>query len=126
MDAHLRIAKPVVLIVEDEPIIRWASADMLTDSGFDVIEARDADEALSVLRSRDDVRVLFTDIDMPGSIDGLELAAIAHALWPKLRILVTSGKSVPSPRALPEFGRFVGKPYAQEQIVRDIGRLLAA
>ena len=70
------------------------------------------------------LRVLFTDVDMPGSIDGLELARIAHALWPKLRILVTSGKN--APRALPEHGRFVGKPYVHEQIVRDIGRLLAA
>ena len=126
MDAHRAIPNPVVLLVEDEPIIRWASADMLTDAGFDVVEARDADEALSVLRSRPDVCVLFTDVDMPGSIDGLELARIAHALWPKLCILVTSGKSAPAPRALPEFGRFVGKPYVQEQIVRDIGRLLTA
>jgi CheY-like chemotaxis protein len=126
MDAHRRIAKPVVLIVEDEPVIRWSSADMLSDAGFEVIEARNADEALSVLRSRDDVRVLFTDVDMPGSIDGLELARVAHALWPKLRILVTSGKNAPALRALPENGSFVGKPYVQEQIVRDIGRLLAA
>lgn len=126
MSAQRRIVRLLVLLVEDDPVIRWASADMLCDAGFQVIEACDADEALAILRARSDVRVLFTDIDMPGSIDGLELAHAARELCPAMRILVTSGKSAPSPRAMPQHGRFIDKPYAPEQIIGDIGRMFAA
>jgi CheY-like chemotaxis protein len=119
-------ARPLVLLVEDDPLLRWASAETLTQAGFDVIEAADAHAALAILQGRDDVRVLFTDIEMPGLMDGLELARRARELWPALRILVTSGRAAPPPRTLPARGRFVGKPYAQDEIVRDIDRLLAA
>lgn len=124
-DPHANAFQIVVLIVEDEPIIRWAGADMLREAGFDVVEAVGADEALRILQAREDVCVLFTDVDMPGSIDGLELAHAARRLRPSLCILVTSGKSALDAHALPQHGRFVDKPYAQERIVRDIGRLLA-
>ena len=128
-DAHTNaraIGKLLILLVEDDPIIRWASSDMLCEEGFCVIEAGDADSALLILHARSDVRVLFTDIDMPGSIDGLELAHKARKLWPELRILVTSGKRAPGQRAMPRDGRFIDKPYAREQIVRDIGRMFEA
>jgi DNA-binding NtrC family response regulator len=129
MDAHTDAranGKLLILLVEDDPIIRWASSDMLCEEGFCVIEAGDADSALSILHARSDVRVLFTDIDMPGSIDGLELAHKARKLWPELRILVTSGKKAPGQRAMPRDGRFIDKPYAREQIARDIGRMFEA
>lgn len=126
MTAQSRLIRPLVLLVEDDPLLRWASAEALAQAGFDVIEAPDAHAALAVLQNRDDVSVLFTDIEMPGLMDGLELARRARELWPALRILVTSGRGAPPPRTLPARGRFVGKPYAQEEIVRDIDRLLAA
>lgn len=116
------ILQRLVLIVEDEPMIRWSGADMLREAGFDVIEAGGADDALTILHAHR-VGVLFTDVDMPGSINGLELAHIARGLWPALRILVTSGKCKPGPAAMPKHGRFVDKPYAQERIVRDIGAM---
>jgi CheY-like chemotaxis protein len=115
-----------VLLVEDDSLLRWASAEALAQAGFDVIEAADAHTALVTLQSRDDVSVLFTDIEMPGMMDGLELARRARDLWPALRILVTSARSAPPARTLPARGRFVGKPYAQDEIVRDIDRMLAA
>jgi DNA-binding NtrC family response regulator len=129
MDTHTKaraIGKLLILLVEDDPVIRWASADMLCEEGFCVIEAGDADSALLILHARSDVRVLFTDIDMPGSIDGLELANEARKLWPALRILVTSGKRAPGQRAMPRDGRFIDKPYAREQVVRDIGCMFEA
>jgi CheY-like chemotaxis protein len=126
MDERPRHIRPLVLLVEDDPLIRWASAEALNQAGFGVIEAADAQAAFAILQSRSDVSVLFTDVEMPGRMDGLELARRARELWPALRILVTSGRGAPPALTLPARGRFVSKPYAQDEIVRDIGRLLAA
>ena len=126
MDKNRRSNGPAVLVVEDDPLIRWTGADTLADAGFDVIEAQNADEALVILQARPDILVLFTDVDMPGTLDGLELAAIARRRWPRLHILIASGRRRPQPRQLPQNGRFVPKPYAPEQIARDIGAMLAA
>jgi CheY-like chemotaxis protein len=100
----------VVLLVDDEPLIRLLAADSLQDAGFDVAEAGSADEALAVLRSRSDVGLLFTDINMPGELDGLELAELVHRSWPVVKLLVTSGKGLRAP--LPDDGRFLCKPYS--------------
>jgi CheY-like chemotaxis protein len=125
MDTH-RSHRPAVLIVEDDPLIRWSGADTLAEAGFDVIEAGGAEEALAILEGRNDVLVLFTDVDMPGRFDGLELARIAHDRWPWMHIIVASGRRQPGDRQMPDNGRFVAKPYAPEQIARDIDALLAA
>ena len=121
-----RALRPTVLIVEDDPLIRWSGAETLADAGFDVLEAASADEALEVLEARDDIHVLFTDIDMPGRLDGLELARIAHQRWPWMRIIVASGRREPQHRRMPQNGVFISKPYAPEEIVRDIDAMLAA
>jgi CheY-like chemotaxis protein len=121
-----RARGPTVLIVEDDPLIRWAGAQTLEDAGFDVIEAANADEALEALESRDDILVLFTDIDMPGRLDGLELARIVRQRWPWMRIIIASGRRDAERRRIPDSGVFVPKPYAPEEIVRDIDALLAA
>jgi CheY-like chemotaxis protein len=112
--------------VEDDPLIRWSGADTLAEAGFDVIEAGGAEEALAILEGRNDVLVLFTDVEMPGRFDGLELARIAHDRWPWMHIIVASGRRRPSDRQMPDNGRFVAKPYAPEQIARHIDALLAA
>jgi len=125
MDTH-RSHRPAVLIVEDDPLIRWSGADTLAEAGFDVVEAGDAQEALDILEARNDVLVLFTDVDMPGRFDGLELARIAHDRWPWMHIIVASGRRKPGKRQMPDNGRFVPKPYAPEQIARHIDALLSA
>jgi CheY-like chemotaxis protein len=81
----------VVLVVEDEPLVRMDMADCLTDEGFEVIEASDADEAIKALEADGRIRLLFTDVDMPGTMDGLKLARFVADRWPPVRIIVTSG-----------------------------------
>jgi CheY-like chemotaxis protein len=115
---------PVVLIVEDEPLIRMYAADLMEDGGFDVVEANTARGALAILEKRNgDVSALFTDVDMPGGMNGLELAGIAYSRWPHIAILVTSGV-VRMLGALPGGGVFLGKPYAAAAPVRLIREMI--
>lgn len=109
-----------VLIVEDEPIVRFGAAEMLADHGFDVIEAGEADHALQILESRADVAVVFTDIEMPGSLDGSALAVLVGHRWPAIRVIVTSGRVRPMPGHLPPPVQFLPKPYMPDQLVAAI------
>lgn len=109
-----------VLIVEDEIIIRMDVADALETAGFYVLEAGSADEAIDILKDRHDIRVLFTDIDMPGSMDGLKLAAMVRDRWPPISIIITSGHRFMSDDQLPVSGRFFGKPYQPDQIIKAV------
>ncbi|KQN93282.1 hypothetical protein ASE95_09845 [Sphingomonas sp. Leaf231] len=115
-----------VLIVEDELFVRMIGADALEEAGYRVIEAGSADEALDVLERGRDVKVLFTDIRMPGSMDGLRLAAVVHERWPAIRILLTSGDTHPTRDAIPDDGRFLAKPYRFDSLSRELDTLLAA
>jgi CheY-like chemotaxis protein len=83
---------PKVLVVEDEMVLRMRAADIVEDAGFSAIEAVNADEAMAILESRSDIAVLFTDIQMPGSMDGLKLAHAVHARWPNIKIVLVSGQ----------------------------------
>ena len=103
--------KQVVLVVEDEALIRMHAAEMIRDLGFEVIEAANADQAISVLESSLEVSVVFTDIQMPGSMDGLRLAAAVRKRWPPVALLVTSGQFRPGHGDLPENAHFLPKPY---------------
>ncbi len=116
-------AKPVILLVEDEPLTRMDACSGLQEAGFEVIDAPDAATALELLRSRRDVAVLFTDVQMPGDMDGLDLARAVHALRPDIKILVTSGGLRLSDADLPDDGRFVPKPYEVERVARDLAAL---
>ena len=91
MSSAYAVRRPVVLIVEDEFLIRLHAAQIIEEAGFDVIEASNADEAISILEVRSDITVLFTDIQMPGSMDGLKLAAAVKGRWPPIKIVATSG-----------------------------------
>ena len=115
---------PAVLIVEDEPLVRLCAAQTVEDAGYEVIEAADADEAIAILESRRDIRVIFTDIHMPGSIDGLKLAHAVRDRWPPIKIIVTSGREKIGPQDLPDGGRFFAKPYDPAEI-RDTLRAWA-
>ena len=83
--------KPVVLVVEDESLVRWTAMNIVEQAGFEAIGASDADEAICVLESRTDVRAVFTDVQMPGLIDGLRLAQVVKDRWPPVALIVTSG-----------------------------------
>jgi two-component system, response regulator PdtaR len=118
-------AEPKVLVVEDEPLIRFALADDLADAGFRVLEAANADEAIVILGLHDDIRLLVTDIDMPGTMDGLRLSAMVRDRWPPVRIIVTSGKRIPPGTALPAGSRFVPKPYTTSGVLDAVRTVLA-
>ena len=121
--SDLTARRTVVLIVEDDFLIRMHAAEMIADAGFDSVEAASADEAILVLEVRLDITVVFTDIQMPGSMDGLILAAAIRGRWPPIKIVATSGLVDVRQDDLPEGGRFLPKPYSPEQIVRTLREL---
>lgn len=118
--------RPVVLIVEDQFLLRMNAAQLIGDAGFDVVEASDADEAIAILEARSDIHVVFTDIQMPGSMDGLKLARFVRERWPPIKIVASSGFVKVGKDDLPEGSRFLSKPYGPEQIVRILRELTTA
>jgi len=114
-----------VLVVEDEPLILLSIAEELRDAGFHVLEAQNAAEALRLLEANDEIRLIFTDIDMPGSMDGLRLSAVVRDRWPPVCIIVTSGKREPDAGALPSGSEFVPKPYTPQRVVQAMHSMLA-
>jgi two-component sensor histidine kinase/DNA-binding response OmpR family regulator len=111
---------PKVLVVEDEMLLRMRAVDIVEDAGFTPIEAANADEALAILESRSDVDLLFTDIQMPGSMDGLKLAYAVHERWPSIKIILVSGKLTPTDSERPTDSRFFGKPLEVNQMIAEI------
>lgn len=119
-----RPGRILILIVEDETLVRMHGCDMLESAGFDVLEAESADEAVKVLEEHDDVHLLFSDIDMPGSMDGLELAALVYRRWPRIGLLITSGHRRPEASAIPQDGRFLAKPWQEGAVVQHVRAIL--
>lgn len=115
---------PLVLVVEDEALIRLNGVDILEDAGYTVIEAASADEAIAILEQAPQVRLVFSDVDMPGTMNGLELAELVHSRWPGIRLLLTSGHRQIRQADVPDDGRFVAKPYSSQTIVDHIHQLL--
>jgi CheY-like chemotaxis protein len=108
----------VVLLVEDEALVRAFAADILEEAGFEVVEAPSADYAILVLDRRSDVVVVFTDVDMPGRLNGLDLARFVRDRYPGIRIIIASGRARPGAGDLPTDAVFFEKPYTPETIVR--------
>jgi len=108
--------RSVVLIVEDEFLLRMDAVDMIAGAGFEVVETANADEAIEVLEARRDITVVFTDIQMPGTMDGLRLARAVKGRWPPIKIVATSGHLQVRETDLPEGGRFLPKPYSPVQV----------
>lgn len=123
MDASSTETPPVVLVVDDDALLRMNAADFLKDAGFKTVEAENAADALKIMETRSDVRILFTDVQMPGSIDGIELAKKIHANWPEVLLLITSGNACPSKRQMPDHGHFLSKPYRAAALVGEIHAL---
>lgn len=115
--------RPVVLVVEDEFLIREYAVEMVNEAGFEAIEAANADEAIGILECRSDIQIVFTDVHMPGSIDGLKLAQAVRDRWPPIKLIVTSGQMTVSESALPTGGRFFSKPYQPSEIARALHEL---
>ena len=117
--------QPVALLVEDEPLVRLTQVDILREAGFWVLEAEDADEAFETIRRRQDVSVVLTDVDMPGSIDGFEFARLVAQGWPEVGVMVISGKALPEREGdLPPSAVFVPKPVYPDVLVEHLNSLL--
>ena len=117
MDPFPSSAHPRILVVDDEPLLRTFNADMLSDAGFDVLEAADAEEALRLLEDVAGIQVVFTDVEMPGRIDGFALAELIEAQWPEIGVVVTSGRRLPNESFRAKARCFVPKPYAVSHVV---------
>jgi CheY-like chemotaxis protein len=119
-------SKIVVLVVEDEALVRMNAVGLLDEAGYEVLEAKDADDALRILASRTDIGLVFTDVEMPGSMDGVGLVNLIRERWPLMHMLVASGKAVVDESRLPVGTRFFRKPYADASIVSAMTNLFAA
>jgi CheY-like chemotaxis protein len=113
-------APAVVLIVEDEMLLRMRAVDMVEDAGYIPLEAVDADEAVAILESRSDIALMFTDIQMPGSMDGLKLAHAVHERWPPIKIILVSGQLSPASVEIPADSRFFGKPLEAGEMIAEM------
>lgn len=114
----------VVLVVEDEALIRMDIVDQLEREGLVVFEAANADQAIGVLAAEASIRVMLTDIDMPGSMDGLKLAAAVRDRWPPVKIIVTSGHRIVEITKLPAGSVFFSKPYRHAAVMETLHQLL--
>lgn len=117
---------PVILVVEDEPLLRMLAVDVVEEAGFVAVAAQDADEAVVLLESRTDIAVLFTDINMPGSMNGLTLAHTVRDRWPPIKILVASGQLQQiDPCFLPQHSIFLRKPYQASALILELRSMMA-
>ena len=115
---------PVVLVVEDEMLLRLRATDMVEDAGYIAVEAVDADEAIAILESRSDIALLLTDIQMPGSIDGLKLAHAVHRRWPPIKIILMSGQLKLANLDIPDQSRFFEKPLRVASMITEMQKML--
>jgi two-component system, response regulator PdtaR len=113
-------ALPTVLVVEDETLLRLLAAGALEEAGFKVVEAADAIEALELMTMHPEIRVLFTDVKMPGHFDGVDLAQLVHKRWPEVVLLITSGGVPPVEEKISEESHFIAKPYTTEELIDTI------
>lgn len=113
-----------ILVVEDEPLIRLGLVDVLEEAGYEVTEAAHAGEAIAILEAHQDIRLVLTDVDMPGDMDGIRLAQYVRRHWPPIHLIVVSGKAGLDLDALPLGSRFIGKPYPQEQMIALVRSLI--
>ena len=114
----------VILTVEDEFLVREYLSGILEEAGYSIISVQDADEAIAVLESRNDVRLIITDINMPGTVDGLKLAAAVRGRWPPIKIIITTGLRPPTKDEMLTGSLLLQKPYNPVSVVEAVARLL--
>ncbi len=120
-------ASHLVVVVEDEFLVRLAACEALADAGFQVVEVDRSDGAIAVLRSRAiDIHALFTDVHVPGPIDGIALAHLARRNWPWMALLLASGRARPHSSELPDGSRFMSKPYEACQVIGHLREMVSA
>jgi len=117
--------RAVVLIVEDSAIIRMGAVDLVLSAGYEALEAREADEAIHILESRSDIDLVFTDVQMPGTMDGIRLTHYIRERWPPVKLMVSSGAGILEEGSLPGGSRFFSKPYDNRMITEEMARLLS-
>ncbi|HSI39082.1 MAG TPA: response regulator [Xanthobacteraceae bacterium] len=117
--------KAVVLVVEDSTLIRMSAVDLVLTAGYEALQACDADEALRILESRTDIDLVFTDVQMPGTMDGIRLSHHIRERWPPVKLMVTSGNQIPKESSLPSGSRLFSKPYNDRAITDEMARLLS-
>jgi two-component system, response regulator PdtaR len=125
VEVMMNVPVPIILVVEDDALIRTLAVEIVEEAGFNFIEAANADEAVAILESRTDIAMVFTDIDMPGSMDGLKLAHAIRNRWPPVKIVMVSGKTHLSPRELPTNSKFFAKPYPVSEMILELRSSLA-
>ena len=125
MILHPLVIPAVVLVVEDEMLLRMRAVDMVEEAGFTPLEAVDADQAVAILESRSDIVLLLTDIQMPGSMDGLKLAHAVRKRWPPIKIILVSGQLKLDELDLPTDSRFYSKPLDAEVMIAQMRRMIS-
>jgi CheY-like chemotaxis protein len=119
-----KVNKPVVLVVEDETLIRMDIVDQIEAAGFEALQASNADEAIAILERNLNIHIVFTDVDMPGSMDGVKLAQAVRGRWPPIKIVVTSGQFKVRDEDIPAGGLFFDKPYNPTDVIRSLRELI--
>lgn len=117
--------KPAILVVDDEPLVRMNLVEMAQNAGFETVEAANAPHALMILEGRDDIRAVFTDIRMPGDMDGLALAHVVRDRWPPTVIVICSGNKQPRNDELPDNAIFISKPCSGPKVAQMLSSILA-
>jgi CheY-like chemotaxis protein len=110
----------VILTVEDEPLVSQFLGWVLEDAGYEVVATANADDAIEVLESRSDIRLVITDINMPGSMDGLKLAAAVKGRWPPIKIIVSTGMGKPKDEDMPPHSQFLSKPHVPDRVLAAV------
>ncbi|MGO8026322.1 response regulator [Rhizobium leguminosarum] len=121
----MKYGKAVVLVVEDSMIIRMSAVDLVLSAGYEALEACDADEAIRILESRNDIDLVFTDVQMPGTMDGIKLSHYIRDRWPPVRLIVASGAAILEESDLPTGSRAFSKPYDNHAITDAMAHLLS-
>jgi len=122
----MEICKDVILVVEDHPLVRMGVLEVVIEAGFEALEASSAVEAIRMLEARSDIRLVFTDSQMPGTMDGIELAHYIRNRWPPVKLIVVSGKTMIGPDDLPPGVMFFPKPYRETTIVEAMIGMLSS
>ncbi len=124
MEQLARLGLATIVVVENEAIVLMELADWLSDVGLTVLTAFSADEAVDLLNAHPEIGLLMTDVTMPGSMDGVELAYLTHESWPRVQIIITSGRMAPHPAELPAGSIFIPKPLERPKLWRVLSGLM--
>lgn len=111
-----RLKEPIALVVDDEPLVRMDAVDIISDEGYAIVEATTADQAYEFLDRHSSLQLVFTDVQMPGEMDGFDLARVVAKRWPHICVVIASGAAVPGPGDIPDNANFISKPFTAELV----------